>query len=176
VRNNLLPAESSTATWNGAQEEELLLRRQIAALYVRFEVVEPPEPIALASLNPSNQPPDQELAIPLSSRFYYGIHVCKCKQIKKEINSPSTQRDSNALAVASIGDTQHVRVCCGGNVERGEEEKCVVSLRLWTMLQRLALQSITDKNSPTHTLNTKQNQGGLSNKKESGTGWSSDFD
>jgi hypothetical protein len=88
VRNNLLPAESSTATWNGAQGEELLLRRQIAALYVRFEVVEPPEPIALASLNPNNQPPDQELAIPLSSRFYYGIHVCKCKQIKKEINSP----------------------------------------------------------------------------------------
>jgi hypothetical protein len=53
-----------------------------------------------------------------------------------------------------------VRVCCGGNVERGEEEKCAASLRLWTMLQRLALQSITDKTSPTHTLNTKQNQEG----------------
>jgi hypothetical protein len=31
------------------KDEELLLWRQIAALYVRFEVVEPPEPAALAS-------------------------------------------------------------------------------------------------------------------------------
>jgi hypothetical protein len=77
---------------------------------------------------------------------------------RKEIPTP--------LVVASIGDTQHVRVCCRGNVERGEEEKCAASLRLWTMLQRLALQSITDKTSPTHTLNTKQNQGGLSNKSD----------
>jgi hypothetical protein len=51
--------------------------------------------------------------------------VCKCKQIKKKINSPEQHaKDSNVPRRGKHWDTQHVRVCCGGNVERGEEEMC----------------------------------------------------
>jgi hypothetical protein len=104
--------------------------------------------------------------------------MCKCKQIKKKINSleQHAKRFQRPSPWQALG-IQHVRVCCGGNVERGEEENCAVRLRLkGTMLQRLALQSITDKTSPTHTLNTKQNQEGCQPRRNPGLDGAGDFD